>query len=133
VASAIVGRGDMSAACCVCAASQTMLSMMLNPAAPVLMCVSEEDHRAAQRYRLYTIFRLPGLQFLDAAPVTAAEREEARRQVRVLAARVPIRWCNADVRGIRVRRTARSSVWCMVGAAHPFVVAACSVQWVLCV
>ena len=39
-----------------------MLSMMLNPAAPPLISVSEEDHRAAQRYRLYTIYRLPNLQ-----------------------------------------------------------------------
>jgi hypothetical protein len=58
-----------------------MLSLMVNPASPPLLSVSEEDHKAAQRYRLYIVYRLPGLQFLDSAPITAREREEAKAQV----------------------------------------------------
>jgi hypothetical protein len=50
---------------------------MRNPASPPLIVTSEADIAAAARYRLYVLYRLPRLQFLDAAPVTAAELAEA--------------------------------------------------------
>lgn len=56
----------------------TTLSLMRNPAAPPMVCLSQEDVSAAARYRLYIIYRMPSLSFLDAAPVTAAERAEAK-------------------------------------------------------
>ncbi len=67
----------------------TWLSFMRNPAAPPLVCQSEEDAAAAGRYRLYVVFRLPKLQFLDAQPVTPAERAEAAKRGQFLAARRP--------------------------------------------
>ena len=57
--------------------SLTRLSLMRNPASPPLVALSQEDIAKAARYRLYTIYRLPALAFLDASPVTAAERSEA--------------------------------------------------------
>ena len=64
---------------------QTMLSMMQNPASPKLVSESVEDHHMAARYRLYVIYRIPSLQFLDASPVTPTERAEARQKVRTRA------------------------------------------------
>ena len=56
----------------------TTLSLMRNPAAPPMVCLSQEDVAAAARYRLYIIYRMPSLSFLDASPVTSAERAEAK-------------------------------------------------------
>jgi hypothetical protein len=58
-----------------------MLSLMQNPASPKLVSESVEDHHMASRYRLYVIYRIPALKFLDASPVTPAERSEARSKV----------------------------------------------------
>jgi hypothetical protein len=55
----------------------TYLSLMRNPASPPLVVASEADVAAAARYRLYVLFRLPRLAFLDAAQVTDAERAQA--------------------------------------------------------
>lgn len=65
----------------------TMLSLMRNPAAPPLVCVSEEDAAKARRYRLYVSYRLPKLKFLDSAPVTREERAEAQAKGKFLAVR----------------------------------------------
>ncbi len=65
------------------------LSLMRNPASPPLVCTSEEDASAAQRYRLYVIYRIPGLQVLDAVPVTREERAEAAAKGQFMAARKP--------------------------------------------
>jgi hypothetical protein len=65
------------------------LSFMRNPASPPLVCVSEDDVAAAKRYRTYVIYRLPKLQFLDASPVTAAEKAEAAEKGQFLAPRRP--------------------------------------------
>ena len=65
------------------------LSLMRNPASPPLVCTSEEESAAAARYRLYVIYRLPGLQFLDAVQITRAERAEAAAKGQFMAARKP--------------------------------------------
>jgi hypothetical protein len=57
--------------------SVTYLSLMRNPCAPALAVTCEADIESAQRYRLYCIHRLPALTFLDASPVTPAERADA--------------------------------------------------------
>lgn len=67
----------------------TYLSLMRNPASPALICASEEDAAAAVRYRLYMVHRLPKLQFLDAAPVTPAERKEAAVKGQYMVVRKP--------------------------------------------
>jgi hypothetical protein len=77
--------------------TQSMLSLMVNPASPPLLSVSEEDHKAAQRYRLYIVYRLPGLQFLDSAPVSGREREEAKAQVKGGATRFIIHACQSHL------------------------------------
>ena len=65
------------------------LSTMRNPCSPPLVCVSEEDAHAMRRYRLYVVFRLPRLQFLDSSPVSEAERKEAAEKGAYLAPRRP--------------------------------------------
>jgi hypothetical protein len=65
------------------------LSFMRNPASPPLICASEEDASASQRYRLYVIHRLPKLQFLDAMPVSQEERKEAAVKGSFMATRKP--------------------------------------------
>jgi hypothetical protein len=65
----------------------TFLSLMNNPASPSLVCMSEEDLKAQQRHRLYVIFRLPTLEFLDAEPVSPEERALAREKGRFYAVR----------------------------------------------
>ena len=67
----------------------TYLSLMRNPASPPLICASEEDSAAAARYRLYVVHRLPRLEFLDAAPVTPAERADAKAKGQYMAVRKP--------------------------------------------
>jgi len=67
----------------------TYLTVMNNPASPPLVCISEEDVAASSRYRLYVIYRLPKLQFLDASPVTNEERKEAQSRGQYLAVRKP--------------------------------------------
>jgi len=62
---------------------------MRNPCSPPLVCVSEDDVQATRRHRLYVVFRLPRLQFLDSSPVTAAERKEAAEKGAYLAPRRP--------------------------------------------
>lgn len=65
----------------------TFLSVMRNPASPPMIQLSEEDVAAATRHRLYVVYRVPSLTFLDAAPVTAAERAEAASKGKFLATR----------------------------------------------
>jgi hypothetical protein len=67
----------------------TYLSCMRNPCSPPLVCASEDDVQATRRHRLYVVFRLPRLQFLDSSPVTAAERKEAAEKGAYLAPRRP--------------------------------------------
>ena len=64
--------------------SLAFLSLMRNPASPPMVQLSEEDVAAGERHRLYVVFRLPKLAFLDAAPVSAAERTEAAAKGRYL-------------------------------------------------
>lgn len=68
---------------------QKFLSVMRNPASPPMIVMSEEDDKAATRHRLYVIYRLPRLTFLDASPVMAAEREEAKAKGKFLVTRKP--------------------------------------------
>jgi leucine-rich melanocyte differentiation-associated protein len=64
-----------------------ILSAMRNPASPPMIQMSEEDVAASARHRLYVIYRLPKLRFLDAVAVTAAERAEATAKGRFLVPR----------------------------------------------
>ena len=65
----------------------TTLSLMRNPASPPMVALSQEDIARAKRYRLYIIYRMPALAFLDATPVSTAEREEAAAKGKFLAVR----------------------------------------------
>lgn len=65
----------------------THLACMNNPACAPLLITCEEDVAASTRFRLYAIYRLPRVVFLDAAPVTAAERAEAALRGAFLAPR----------------------------------------------
>lgn len=56
----------------------TYLSLLMNPCCPNVY-FSDGEQAAYRRYRLYTIYRLPQLQFLDSSEVTEDEREEAKR------------------------------------------------------
>eukprot|EP01138_Halocafeteria_seosinensis_P003332 gb/GECG01003408.1/.p1 GENE.gb/GECG01003408.1/~~gb/GECG01003408.1/.p1 ORF type:complete len:282 (+),score=34.60 gb/GECG01003408.1/:1-846(+) len=67
----------------------TKLSVMRNPASPPMVCLSEEDVAAMERHRLYVIYRLPQLMFLDSSPIKAEERREAKRRGQFLAVRKP--------------------------------------------
>lgn len=67
----------------------TYLSFMRNPAAPSMICVSEEDAAAMRRYRLYVVYRLPRLVFLDSSPVSKKERDEALKRGEFLVPRRP--------------------------------------------
>ena len=53
------------------------LSMMRNPCCPTFLDLTEARVEAYRRHRLYVIFKLPGLRFLDATPVTEEEHAEA--------------------------------------------------------
>lgn len=91
------------------------LAFMRNPASPPLVCLSEEDTAASHRYRcvcaacamicmlatnsrvgarsgpcrLYVLYRLPRLQFLDASAPTPAERRESAEKGQYMAVRKP--------------------------------------------
>ena len=74
----------------------TFLSLMRNPVSPGLMGFTgdaEADDEgvgeAAQRYRLYTVYRMPALRTLDSADVTKAEREQAARRGQFMVTRKP--------------------------------------------
>lgn len=54
----------------------TYLSILRNPGAPDVY-FSDGEHEAYGRFRLYVIYRLKSLHFLDATEVTADERKEA--------------------------------------------------------
>ena len=54
------------------------LSMMRNPACPGLMDIVEPDLESCRLYRLYVLYRLPQLLFLDGIDVPDEERKEAR-------------------------------------------------------
>jgi len=73
----------------------TYLSCMRNPCSPPLVCLSEEDVEATRRFRLYVVFRLPRLQFLDSSPVSPAERREAAEKGPYLAPRRPAKAASA--------------------------------------
>lgn len=65
------------------------LSLMRNPACPGYDDLSVDATEANRKYRLYVIFRMPSLTFLDCSPVSANEREVARRTGRYCVARKP--------------------------------------------
>jgi len=67
----------------------TYLACMRNPCSPPLAIVSEEDVETTRRFRLYVIYRLPKLQFLDSSPVSQNERKEASQKGQYLAPRRP--------------------------------------------
>ena len=54
------------------------LSMMRNPACPGLMDIVEPDLESCRLYRLYVLFRLPNLLYLDGIDVPDEERKEAK-------------------------------------------------------
>ncbi|KAK2961272.1 putative Leucine-rich melanocyte differentiation-associated protein [Blattamonas nauphoetae] len=54
------------------------LSLLKNPACPNRLIGMEDDDYS--RYRLYVIWRIPNLKFLDATPVTPKEKDEALRR-----------------------------------------------------
>eukprot|EP00946_MAST-07B_sp_MAST-7B-sp1_P001487 g1487.t1 len=57
------------------------LSMMRNPCCPEFFTVTDGSHQEDyRRHREYVLFRLPGLQFLDATDVTAEEVATASRR-----------------------------------------------------
>lgn len=72
-----------------CFPALTYLSFMRNPASPSLLCASEEDAAALRRYRLYVIYRIPKLTFLDSSPVSKEERSEALKRGEFLVPRRP--------------------------------------------
>jgi hypothetical protein len=63
------------------------LSVMRNPASPPMIQLNDEDVAAATRHRLYVTYRLPRLGFLDAAPISAAERTEGAAKGKFLVTR----------------------------------------------
>jgi stalled ribosome alternative rescue factor ArfA len=67
----------------------TALSLMRNPACPGYDELSMDASEANRRYRLYVIFRMPSLAFLDCSPVTENEKKEALRAGKYCAARRP--------------------------------------------
>eukprot|EP00753_Platysulcus_tardus_P022645 PLAT9853.1.p1 GENE.PLAT9853.1~~PLAT9853.1.p1 ORF type:complete len:234 (-),score=75.90 PLAT9853.1:56-757(-) len=67
----------------------TYLSMMRNPACPGFYDLTDADVEDYNRYRYYILYRIPKLKFLDSAPVSAEEREEASRRGEFLAVRRP--------------------------------------------
>ncbi len=57
------------------------LSMMRNPCCPEFFTITDGSHQEDyRRHREYVLFRLPGLQFLDATDVTAEEVATASRR-----------------------------------------------------
>ena len=54
------------------------LSMMRNPACPGLMDIVEPDLESCRLYRLYVLYRLPHLLFLDGIDVPEEERKKAK-------------------------------------------------------
>ncbi|KAA6390418.1 MAG: putative leucine-rich melanocyte differentiation-associated protein [Streblomastix strix] len=54
------------------------LSLMKNPACPHRISGNEDEDYA--RYRLYVLWRIPKLRFLDSSPVTTKEKQEAQRR-----------------------------------------------------
>jgi len=67
------------------------LSMMRNPCCPCFWNIVEnekEDEQAEyRRHRLYVLYRLPRLSFLDATPVTSEERDNALKRGKYLGRR----------------------------------------------
>ena len=55
----------------------TYLSMMKNPACPNYFVGKDADDY--RRYRCYVLYKLTALKFLDASPVSAQERKDAKR------------------------------------------------------
>jgi len=55
----------------------TYLSMIKNPACPNEITGKDSDDY--QRYRLYVLYRLKNLRFLDSSPVSGDEKKEAQR------------------------------------------------------
>jgi hypothetical protein len=56
------------------------LSILGNPACPDQLSSSDKDDDDYRRYRLYVIFNLPKLNFLDFSPVKDVDRREAAQQ-----------------------------------------------------
>jgi len=64
------------------------LSMLKNPACPSPCFGGDSEDYA--RHRLYVISKLPSLEFLDTAPVSAKERSEAKRRGAFLRVAKPV-------------------------------------------
>lgn len=65
----------------------TYLSMLKNPACPNPLIGKDQDEY--RRYRLYALYRLPGLKFLDSSKVPETERQEAKQKGEYLVAAKP--------------------------------------------
>jgi len=61
-----------------CFPNLTYLSMLKNPACPNYFTGKDMDDY--KRYRLYVIYRMKKLKFLDYSPVTNEERKEATKR-----------------------------------------------------
>ncbi|XP_013414951.1 leucine-rich melanocyte differentiation-associated protein [Lingula anatina] len=60
--------------------SLTFLSLLGNVACPNQLSSLDKDDDDYRRYRMYVLYRVPRLKFLDSSPVKEAERAEAKRQ-----------------------------------------------------
>lgn len=56
------------------------LSMMRNPCCPAFFDITEEKQDDYRRHREFVLFKLPGLQYLDATAVTDEERTTSARR-----------------------------------------------------
>eukprot|EP01094_Clydonella_sp_ATCC50884_P020780 TRINITY_DN4389_c4_g1_i2.p1 TRINITY_DN4389_c4_g1~~TRINITY_DN4389_c4_g1_i2.p1 ORF type:complete len:272 (+),score=79.44 TRINITY_DN4389_c4_g1_i2:47-817(+) len=70
-----------------CFPNITYLSMLKNPACPNPLIGKDQDEY--RRYRLYVLYRLPGLKFLDSSKVAPAEKAEAKQKGEYLVAAKP--------------------------------------------
>lgn len=68
--------------------------LMRNPASPPFAAMSEGDAKKIRQFRLFTIYSLPTLQFLDSSPVSPEERADAKKRGKYMAVR------KVSVRGV---------------------------------
>eukprot|EP00770_Monocercomonoides_exilis_P000698 MONOS_689.1-p1 / transcript=MONOS_689.1 / gene=MONOS_689 / organism=Monocercomonoides_exilis_PA203 / gene_product=leucine-rich repeat-containing protein C10orf11 / transcript_product=leucine-rich repeat-containing protein C10orf11 / location=Mono_scaffold00011:192540-193487(+) / protein_length=241 / sequence_SO=supercontig / SO=protein_coding / is_pseudo=false len=61
-----------------CTPNLKYLSLLKNPACPNRLMGKDDDDY--QRYRLYVLWRMPNLKFLDSGSVSTAEKQEAARR-----------------------------------------------------
>lgn len=67
------------------------LSLLKNPCCPNRLIGKEDDDY--KRYRLYVLWRMPNLSFLDSGKVTAAEKAEANRRGEFCLPQQPVEVC----------------------------------------